>query len=80
MSMKAGIISLNINTEDLNHGAMLHSWAFQTYLKTRQGLDSEIIDYTTPRAYGMDLRHPVWCHLKNKKIKPALVAALGAHA
>lgn len=78
--MKAGIISLNINTEDLNHGAMLHSWAFQTYLETRLGISSEIIDYTTPRAFGMDLQHPAWCHLKNKKIKPALVAALGARA
>ncbi len=78
MIRKAGIISLNINTEDLNHGAMLHSWAFQTYLRTRLNIRSEIIDYTTPRAFGTDLANPVWCHLKNKKIKPALVAALGA--
>ena len=79
-SMKAGILSLNINTEDLNHGAMLHSWAFQRYLRTRLGIESEVIDYITPRAYGTNLEHPVWCHLKNKKIKPALVAAVGASA
>lgn len=80
MPLKAGIISLDINTEDLNHGAMLHSWAFQTYLRTRLGIASEIIDYVTPRAFGMDLSRPVWCHLKNGKFKPALVAALGAAA
>lgn len=80
MSMKAGILSLNINTEDLNHGAMLHSWSFQTYLRTRCSIESEVIDYITPRAYGMNLEHPVLCHLKNKKIKPALVSALGARA
>lgn len=39
--MKVGTISLNINAPDFNYGAMLHSWAFQQFLKKL-----DCVDYT----------------------------------
>ena len=51
--MKVGTLSLNINTDDLNYGAMLHSWAFQQVLKQQECVQStEIIDYTTKILEG----------------------------
>jgi len=65
--MKVGTISLNINTHDLNYGAVLHSWAFQKFL-LRNGVDTEIIDYTTPLYEKMNFKYPFFHYLKNKGI------------
>lgn len=59
--MRIGTISLNINAPDFNYGAMLHSWAFQQYLKKLDCVEyTEIIDYTMPTLEGQDLKHPIW--------------------
>lgn len=59
--MKIGTISLNINAPDFNYGAMLHSWAFQKYLKKLDYVEyTEIIDYTMPTLEGQNLKHPIW--------------------
>lgn len=59
--MKVGTISLNINAPDFNYGAVLHSWAFQQYLRKLDNVDhTEIIDYTMPVLEGQDLKHPIW--------------------
>lgn len=58
--MKIGTISLNINAPDFNYGAMLHSWAFQQYLKKMDCVEyTEVIDYTMPTLEGQDLKHPI---------------------
>lgn len=58
--MKIGTISLNINAPDFNYGAILHSWAFQQYLKKLDYVDyTEIIDYTMPALEGQNLKHPI---------------------
>lgn len=58
MSRKIGTISLNINAPDFNYGAVLHSWAFQKYLKKYENIDSEIIDYTMPKVQGWNRYNP----------------------
>lgn len=72
--LKIGTLSININTDDLNHGAVLHSWAFQRYLQKTYDCEVEIIDYTTPNLYGRDLKHPVASLIQQKKYRSALVA------
>lgn len=74
--MKIGTISLNINTHDLNYGAMLHSWAFQKFLMKYKGVETEIIDYTTPNLYGKNLKYPMWGYLKEGRIKSFVVACI----
>lgn len=70
--MKIGTISLNINAPDFNYGAVLHSWAFQQYLKKLDCVDSvEIIDYTTPKLEGQNLKHPIITSLKQRHLKKA---------
>lgn len=71
--MKIGTISLNINTHDLNYGAMLHSWAFQKYLQ-KHHIETEIIDYTTPSLYNKNLKYPTWDLLKERKLKSAIAS------
>lgn len=76
--LKIGTLSVNVNTDDLNHGAVLHSWAFQRYLQKTYECDVEIIDYTTPNLYGKDLKHPVSSLIQQKKYRSALVALASA--
>lgn len=72
--LKIGTLSININTDDLNHGAVLHSWAFQQYLQNAYGSEVEIIDYTTPNLYGKDLRNPIKTLIQQKKYRSAMVS------
>ena len=76
--LKIGTLSVNVNTDDLNHGAVLHSWAFQRYLQKTYECDVEIIDYTTPNLYGKNLKHPVSSLIQQKKYRSALVALASA--
>ncbi len=79
--MKVGILSLNINTEDLNYGAMLHSWAFLKYLqKKNSGIEAEIIDYTTPHLEKFQRNHPVLSYIKMRKWKSAVKLVFSARA
>lgn len=58
--MRIGTISLNINAPDFNYGAILHSWAFQQYLKRQSIVEyTEIIDYTMPILEGQNLKCPI---------------------
>lgn len=71
--MKIGTISLNINAPDFNYGAILHSWAFQRYLKMLDVTTStEIIDYTMPILEGQNLHYPFLYDLKKKRPKRCL--------
>lgn len=63
---KIGTISLNINTEDLNYGAILHSWAFQQVLNS-YGIQNEIIDYITPHLEKYNRKYPTWNYIKEGK-------------
>ena len=65
--VKIGTISLNINTDDFNYGAMLHSWAFQKYLMKNKNYYVEIIDYVTPHLEKLDYSRPVISNLKAKR-------------
>lgn len=73
LSMKVGTISLNINTDDFNYGAILHSWAMQQWL-LRQSfvVDSEIIDYTTPSAEYFNRYLPALSMLRVKRPRAAM--------
>lgn len=63
--MKIGTLSLNINTNDLNYGALLHSWAFQQILKKEfKILDTEIIDYVPNHFKGLNLKYPILSYIK----------------
>lgn len=54
-----GIVSYNIHSIHLNHGAVLHSYAFQQYLK-KQGVDSVILNYKpTGHLEHYNLKYPV---------------------
>lgn len=46
--MNVCTISVNINTPDFNYGALLHSYAFQFFLRRCGIKQAEIIDYVTP--------------------------------
>lgn len=71
--MKVGTISLNINAPDFNYGAILHSWAFQKYLKTLDIVTStEIVDYTMPKLEGQNLQYPFIEDLKGMHIRKCL--------
>lgn len=72
--MRIGTISLNINTNDLNYGAMLHSWAFQKYLQKYEGIITEIIDYTTPQFYDMNLKYPMLDFIKRKDFRSSIIS------
>ncbi|MBU5478969.1 polysaccharide pyruvyl transferase family protein [Eubacterium sp. MSJ-13] len=68
--MRIGTISLNINAPDFNYGAMLHSWAFQKYLKNLDYVEyTEIIDYTMPILEGQDLKYPFRQALLGKHLR-----------
>lgn len=75
-----GILSLGINTDDLNHGAVLHTWAFQQYLTKKFGADAEVIDYVTPRLQDQNMKYPAAGLLKQKKYKSAAAALTGMMA
>lgn len=79
--MKIGTLSLNINTDDLNYGAMLHSWAFAAFLE-KQGLsdDVEIIDYTTPQLEQFNRKHPIISYIKMHRWKSAVKLMLSANS
>lgn len=71
--MNIGTISFNINAPDFNYGAVLHSWAFQQYLKGLNGVEyTEVIDYTMPRLEGQNLEKPLISLLKNTHLKAFL--------
>lgn len=79
--MRVGTLSLNINTDDLNYGAMLHSWAFQQVLKQQECVQStEIIDYTTKILEGFAPEHPVLSYARKKRWKSAVKLALSGSA
>lgn len=64
-----GTLSLNINTNDFNYGAILHSWAFQKYLEKQFDADVEVIDYITPHLENKNRKCPLKDAIKEKRIK-----------
>ena len=79
--MKIGTLSLNINTDDLNYGAMMHSWAFQQVLKKMDITEkAEIIDYTTGMLSDFDGNHPAVSYFRMKRVRSAVKILLsGTH-
>lgn len=73
--MKIGTISLNINTDDLNYGAILHSFAFQKVLDSLH-VQNEIIDYVTPSLEKHNLKYPTLNYLKRRKYYLTLTSLL----
>lgn len=67
--MFIGTLSLNINTHDLNYGAMLHSWAFQQFLIKKYAVRTEVIDYITIIFEDKNLKYPFIDSLKNCKFR-----------
>ena len=70
---RIGTLSLNINTDDLNYGALLHSYAFQRILD-RYGVENEIIDYTTPSLQDINLKYPSFGYLKKKDYYQTIIS------
>lgn len=77
-----GLISYNINSEHLNYGAVLHSYAFQQYLKS-QSIDSVIIDYLPGARLRRLCRYPPLYHLGEfilkKKNKYPVLGSISKH-
>jgi len=73
---KIGTISLNINTNDLNYGALLHSYAFQCFLNRYEGVSTEIIDYKGPNLESLNLKYPTVALVKQKHYYKALMSSL----
>lgn len=68
--MNIGTISLNINTHDFNYGALLHSWAFQQWLKRQNCVsNTEVIDYITPMLEKHDRDHPIKSALRERHLR-----------
>lgn len=77
--MKVGTLSLNINTDDLNYGAMLHSWAFLEILKRCEPVESaEIINYITPKLESFDRTSPALSYIRIHKWKSAIKSIIAA--
>lgn len=76
--MFIGTLSLNINTHDLNYGAMLHSWAFQRFLIKYYNVNAEVINYITPIYENKNLKYPFIDSLKEGKIKEFLIKLIKA--
>lgn len=76
--MKIGIIGININTFELNYGAVLHAWAFSKVLDTLKeqcNLESiEIVDYTPEHTRGKNVKYPVLYFVKNFQLKRAVMS------
>lgn len=71
--MRIGTLSLNINTEDLNYGALLHSWAFVAFLeKNSMAENVEVIDYLTPQLEQFNRKHPVFSYIKMRRWRSAI--------
>ena len=69
---KIGTLSLGINADDFNYGAILHIWAFQKFLMMYKDYYVEAIDYVTPHLEKVNLKYPVFSYLRMKKLKSAL--------
>ena len=75
---RIGIISININTDDLNYGALLHSFAFQWYLNNVIGLESEIINYTSSSLKDYCFAFPFFDYLEKKNYSQAFLSLFRA--
>lgn len=78
--MKIGTLSLNINTEDLNYGAMLHSWAFLKYLHKKSENEAEVIDYITPHLEKFQRNQPILSYIKMHRWKSAIKLVFSSRA
>jgi hypothetical protein len=75
--MNIGTLSLNINTDDLNYGAILHSWAFQQFLMRMDNVENtEVIDYIPKNLNDFNGNHPVTSYLKMHRWTSAVKIAL----
>lgn len=54
--MKVAIVSYNVNSDHMNYGAALHSFAFQTFLN-KHGIASTIINYYPKILEGRHLEY-----------------------
>lgn len=71
--MKIGTLSLNINTDDLNFGAILHTWAFQQQLLKLDEIDVvEVINYIPIGLEKFEHNKPILSYLKLKRWKSAV--------
>lgn len=69
--MKIACISLNINTDDLNFGAVLHSWAMQQYLISEYNAEVRLIDYIPIHLLTYNYKMPFLSYFKDKKYRAA---------
>lgn len=75
--MKIGTLSLNINTDDLNFGAILHTWAFQQQLLKLDEIDEvEVINYIPIGLEKFEHNKPILSYLKLKRWKSAVKIVL----
>ena len=60
-----GLISLNINTDDLNYGAILHTWAFQQIIQDKLGSGSnEVINYIPSHLETFNRNKPITSYIR----------------
>ena len=71
--IKIATISLNVNTDDLNYGAVLHTYAMQKYLNSLEMVSkSVVIDYIPKHLKKYNFTFPFLTSLKMGKLKDCL--------
>lgn len=81
--MKVGVIGININTFELNYGAVLHAWAFckvLNQLKERCNIEAfEIIDYVPVHTRGKNIKFPMLYFIKKMKLRSIVLNIFCIH-
>ncbi|MDF9824680.1 hypothetical protein M2475_000908 [Breznakia sp. PF5-3] len=62
--MKIATLSLNVNTDDLNFGAVMHSYSFQQVLIKLGYTDTEIINYIPQKVEHINRKYPLFTSFK----------------
>lgn len=75
--MRVATLSLNINTHDLNYGALLHGWATQQVLRRMEGVtETTVIDYLPPLVEHMNRKYPQLYYLGQRRFKTCVTSSL----
>lgn len=77
--MIIGTLSLNINTDDLNYGAILHSWSFQQIMDSIDigtKVETEVISYIPVKLKDFNRLRPITSYIRKNKWRTALKLVL----
>lgn len=70
-----GLVSYNIHSNHMNYGAVLHTYAFQQYLK-KKGKQSVVIDYLPRSLEKYNLKYPLFNIFSMRNLRGAVWCCL----